>query len=281
LRPGTPTAARGGRCPVSSRVCTRNATSGDVMTSSAAARAVSGAMPWLSYIDASSAVSAAALRASSRRSTASSRSTSSFWADTLIHSPAAIEMPPAIAPASPARRTMDESAPEPAKPRISDTFDTSPSLIPNTAARASPRTPSGAVPRGVPRASSTLPERAESAWCSARPRWGVSHGYGECAVRDLDGSGPMSAHNDVADIIEHPANDWRWNGDPTTPAPSVPGRVLPRVPERGRGPDRSRTPMQRRCPTCSSAWASARRDARAGACPPISNATDGPPIGRC
>ena len=45
---------------------------------------------------------------------------------------------PATAPAIPARRTIDESAPLAANPRISDTFDTSPSLTPNTAARARP-----------------------------------------------------------------------------------------------------------------------------------------------
>ena len=47
-------------------------------------------------------------------------------------------MPPAMAPARPARRTIEASTPPPANPRISDTFDTSPSLIPNTAARAEP-----------------------------------------------------------------------------------------------------------------------------------------------
>ena len=69
---------------------------------------------------------------------ATSRSISSFCAETLIHSPAAIEMPPAMAPASPARRTIPASAPLPANPRINDTFDTSPSDTPNTAARAAP-----------------------------------------------------------------------------------------------------------------------------------------------
>ncbi len=157
-----------GSIPSSSRVWTRNAVSGDVMTSSAAARAVSGEMPWLSYIDASSAVSAAALRASSRRSTATSRCTSSFCADTLIHSPAAIEMPPAIAPASPARRTMDESAPEPAKPRMSDTFDTSPSLMPNTAARARPPDTERWPPWSSSRVMVVTLPGAESAW-SLRP----------------------------------------------------------------------------------------------------------------
>ena len=63
---------------------------------------------------------------------------SSFCAETLTHSPAAMLMPPASAPANPASRTTDDVAPPPAKPRMSDTFDTSPSLTPNTAARATP-----------------------------------------------------------------------------------------------------------------------------------------------
>ena len=108
------------------------------MTSAAARRACSGVIPSASYMRASSSVSAVGWCCSSRRSISTSRSISSFCAETLIHSPAAMLMPPAIAPASPARRTMDDSAPPPAKPRISDTLDTSPSLTPNTAARAVP-----------------------------------------------------------------------------------------------------------------------------------------------
>ena len=56
----------------------------------------------------------------------------------LIHSPAAMLIAPAIAPARPARRTMLALTPLPEKPITSDTFEISPSLVPNTAARASP-----------------------------------------------------------------------------------------------------------------------------------------------
>lgn len=45
---------------------------------------------------------------------------------------------PAMAPAMPANLTTEESTPLLAKPMTSDTFDTKPSLIPNTAARARP-----------------------------------------------------------------------------------------------------------------------------------------------
>jgi hypothetical protein len=38
----------------------------------------------------------------------------------------------------PARRTTEESTPDAAKPSINDTFDTRPSLTPNTEARARP-----------------------------------------------------------------------------------------------------------------------------------------------
>ena len=61
-----------------------------------------------------------------------------FCAEMLTHSPAAIEMAPATAPAKPARRTMVESTPLAANPRMSETFETKPSLIPKTAARARP-----------------------------------------------------------------------------------------------------------------------------------------------
>ena len=62
----------------------------------------------------------------------------SFCELTETHSPAAIEMPPATAPAKPASRTTELAAPDPANPKISDTLDTRPSLAPNTAARANP-----------------------------------------------------------------------------------------------------------------------------------------------
>jgi len=95
-------------------------------------------MPWASYMSASSDVSDDGLWISSRRSTANSRWIRSFCAETLTHSPAAMLIDPAMAPARPARRTTLESAPPPANPTISDTLDTNPSLAPNTAARARP-----------------------------------------------------------------------------------------------------------------------------------------------
>src|SRR4051812_2559479 len=125
-----------GSTPSSARACTTRARSGRRMTSWAAFAASSSLSPSARYISASSAVSAGALWAISRRSISSSRSMSSFCAETLIHSPAAMLMPPAMAPASPASRTIDASTPLPAKPRISETLDTSPSLMPKTAARA-------------------------------------------------------------------------------------------------------------------------------------------------
>ena len=69
---------------------------------------------------------------------ASSRSRSSRWADIEIHSPDAMENAPAMSTAIPARRTTLGPALAPAKPRINDTLVTSPSLTPNTAARAPP-----------------------------------------------------------------------------------------------------------------------------------------------
>ncbi len=127
-----------GSTPISARACTVSARAGFAITSAAAAAATSADMPSASYIAASSAVSPTALPAIARRSTDTSRSINSFWAEMLIHSPAAIEIAPATAPARPASRTISVSTPEPAKPRISETFETSPSLMPNTAARASP-----------------------------------------------------------------------------------------------------------------------------------------------
>ena len=68
----------------------------------------------------------------------SSRSNSSVCARIETYSPAAIETAPAISPARPARRTTPAAGLAPATPRMSDTFDTSPSDTPNTAARAAP-----------------------------------------------------------------------------------------------------------------------------------------------
>ena len=56
----------------------------------------------------------------------------------LTHSPAAMLVAPAIAPANPASRTTDDATPAPANPITNDTLDTSPSLTPKTAARARP-----------------------------------------------------------------------------------------------------------------------------------------------
>src|SRR4051794_2801926 len=54
------------------------------------------------------------------------------------YSPAAIDTAPAISPATPASRTTLAPGSAPATPRISETFDTRPSLAPKTAARATP-----------------------------------------------------------------------------------------------------------------------------------------------
>ena len=48
--------------------------------------------------------------------------TNSFCAEMLTHSPAAMLVAPAMAPASPASRTTDESTPAPAKPMTNDTL---------------------------------------------------------------------------------------------------------------------------------------------------------------
>ncbi len=63
---------------------------------------------------------------------------SSDWARIETYSPAAIENDPAIRPATPARRTAPADAWAPAMPRMRATFETRPSLIPKTAARAPP-----------------------------------------------------------------------------------------------------------------------------------------------
>ncbi len=72
------------------------------------------------------------------RSISSSRSTSSAWALRDTYSPDAIEIAPANSPVMPANRTREGSVLAPAKPRINATFETRPSLTPNTAARADP-----------------------------------------------------------------------------------------------------------------------------------------------
>ena len=72
------------------------------------------------------------------RSISSSRSSSSAWAVIETYSPAAIDTAPPMSPASPARRTSAGAGLAPAKPRTMATLDTSPSLTPNTAARAAP-----------------------------------------------------------------------------------------------------------------------------------------------
>ena len=63
---------------------------------------------------------------------------SSDWARIDTYSPVAMEKAPPMSPAIPASRTDPADAWAPAMPRISDTLETSPSLMPNTAARAPP-----------------------------------------------------------------------------------------------------------------------------------------------
>ena len=63
---------------------------------------------------------------------------SSRWAVIERYSPEAMEKEPATRPATPASRTMEPPGLAPAMPRTRDTFVTSPSLMPNTAARAPP-----------------------------------------------------------------------------------------------------------------------------------------------
>ena len=61
---------------------------------------------------------------------------SSAWTRIELYSPAAIEIAPDTSPARPASRTTAGAGSAPATPRISPMLDTSPSLTPNTAARA-------------------------------------------------------------------------------------------------------------------------------------------------
>ena len=87
---------------------------------------------------ASSIVSPKGLVRSDSRSRVTSRTTSSFCALIEMYSPAAIDTAPARSPAKPATRTNDAWVEAPAKPRMSATFETRPSLTPNTAARDQP-----------------------------------------------------------------------------------------------------------------------------------------------
>ena len=130
---GEPSAA--GSTPNSSRAWVSRASSGSDMTSSASRRASSGARPLRLKISTSSSVSPSGDSASARRSMSSSRSKSSRWAVIETYSPAPIENAPATRPARPARRTTEAAGCAPAKPKMSDTLVTSPSDMPNTAAR--------------------------------------------------------------------------------------------------------------------------------------------------
>ena len=131
-------ASRSGSMPSSARAWTASASSGLAHhVARRRARASSGDMPSARYISASSAVSAAGLWAISRRSIVElplDQLVLRRDADPLAggHADAAGD---GAGQARPAARST-ASTPPPAKPRISDTFDTSPSLTPNTAARA-------------------------------------------------------------------------------------------------------------------------------------------------
>ena len=140
---------------------------GSRITSVAAAVACAADIPCERYMPASSEVSAWELCMSSRSSRAISRSTRSFWALTDTHSPAAMLAAPATADATPASRTTSPPKPLAAKPMMSDTLVTRPSL--------SPKIPARAVP----------PARARwSGWssCSARAVSVMAQSYSRCEV---------------------------------------------------------------------------------------------------
>ncbi len=124
--------------PSSSRAWVSRASSGSRIILTDSSSAMSGSTPRLRYNAASSRRSSSGSDWIARRSTSSSRSINSDWARIETYSPVAIENAPPIRPAIPARRTAPAVEWAPAMPRISETLDTSPSLMPNTAARAPP-----------------------------------------------------------------------------------------------------------------------------------------------
>src|SRR3954454_22185647 len=135
-----------GSTPSSSRACTLTALSRSRWIWRATSAASLGSSPLSTYICASSASSPVGLRVISARSFSISRRADSDWLATEVYSPAAIEKAPAASPASPASTTAvvsDAARVPPATPAISATFETSPSIAPNTAGRSHPPVTSG------------------------------------------------------------------------------------------------------------------------------------------
>ena len=124
-----------GSMPSSSRAWVSRATSGLRIIVDASSSASSCSMP-LRPVDPDQLLAlVVGLVLERLRSTSSSRSKSSRWACIERYSPEAIEKAPATSPAMPARRTTPVAGFAPAKPRISETLVTRPSLMPKTAAR--------------------------------------------------------------------------------------------------------------------------------------------------
>jgi len=116
----------------------RIASSGSACTSLAAVVAVARLMPISANIPTNSASSPAGFSRSSRRSVWASASTCSFWVETEVYSPSAIENAPATRPAAPVRTTVHADAPAAPTPATSEMLVTRPSIAPNTEARNHP-----------------------------------------------------------------------------------------------------------------------------------------------
>src|SRR3954453_8657602 len=122
-----------------------------------------------------------------------------------LYSPAAIETAPAMSPARPASRTTPGAGSAPATPRIRPTFDTRPSLTPNTAARAAP-------------------PRTSRWWCSGRGAISgasIGRSLGGSHGRSLDPLRPR--HRLAARVARGPAELPREPGvGRAAPAPARP-----------------------------------------------------------
>ena len=76
--------------------------------------------------------------ANSRSSVRTSASTCSFWVDTEVNSPRAIENAPATRPDTPLRMIVCADAPAPPTPAMRLRLVTRPSIAPKVAARSCP-----------------------------------------------------------------------------------------------------------------------------------------------